>query len=72
MAGYSALPDKWTTPLVEFGALPAHATTSGLQELIELVEERYQEGVAEDAAGDAAQEIASSLRELLKKLRLPP
>jgi hypothetical protein len=29
LAGCSLLPDKWTTPLVEFGALPAHATTSG-------------------------------------------
>ena len=63
LAGCSVLPDKWTTPLVEFGALPAHATTSGLQELIELVEERYQEGVAEDAAGDAVQETASSTQE---------
>jgi len=54
LAGYSALPDKWTTPLVEFGALPAHATTSGLEELIELVEQRYQEGVAEDVAQEEA------------------
>jgi hypothetical protein len=29
LAGVSALPDKWTMPLVEFGALPAHAVTSG-------------------------------------------
>ncbi len=29
LAGCSVLPAKWTTPLVEFGALPAHATTSG-------------------------------------------
>ncbi len=56
LAGYSALPDKWTTPLVEFGALPAHATTSALQELVELVEQRYQEGVAEEAAEEEAVE----------------
>ena len=29
LAGCSALPEKWVTPLAEFGALPAHATTSG-------------------------------------------
>lgn len=29
LAGCSVLPAKWTTPLVEFGALPAHAITSG-------------------------------------------
>lgn len=68
LAGYSALPDKWTTPLVEFGALPAHATTSGLEELIELVEQRYQEGIAEEAAEEevvdkVVQEAASSTQE---------
>jgi len=54
LAGCSVLPDKWTTPLVEFGSLPAHATTSGLQELVELVEQRYKEGVADEAAQKAA------------------
>ena len=29
LAGCSLIPDKWTTPIIEFGALPAHATTSG-------------------------------------------
>lgn len=29
LAGCSLLPEKWTTPILEFGALPAHATTSG-------------------------------------------
>jgi hypothetical protein len=28
VAGCSVLPERWTAPLVEFGALPAHATTS--------------------------------------------
>lgn len=29
VAGCSALPSKWTSPVVEFGVLPAHAVTSG-------------------------------------------
>ena len=29
LAGCSFLPDKWTAPVLEFGSLPAHATTSG-------------------------------------------
>ena len=29
LAGCSMLPDKWTSPLIEFGSLPAHAVTSG-------------------------------------------
>ncbi len=29
VAGCSVLPTKWTSPIVEFGALPAHAVTSG-------------------------------------------
>lgn len=40
LTGCSLLPEKWTKPLVEFGALPAHATTSGLvEELIKAIEE---------------------------------
>ncbi len=30
LAGCSVIPTRWTAPLVEFGALPAHATTSAL------------------------------------------
>jgi hypothetical protein len=30
LVGLSVLPTRWTTPLVEFGALPVHATTSAL------------------------------------------
>jgi len=30
LAGLSVLPTRWTAPLVEFGALPVHATTSAL------------------------------------------
>ncbi|MCI5121745.1 MAG: hypothetical protein D3908_11245 [Candidatus Electrothrix sp. AUS4] len=36
LAGCSILPEKWTAPVMEFGALPAHAVTSG--ELIEALE----------------------------------
>lgn len=32
IAGCSVLPGKWTSPIVEFGALPAHAVTSGTVE----------------------------------------
>jgi len=41
LAGLSALPDRWTAPLVEFGSLPAHATTSGSIESV--IEELKQE-----------------------------
>ena len=30
LAGCSVLPERWTSPLVEFAALPAHAATSGM------------------------------------------
>ena len=30
-AGLSVLPDRWSTPLVEFAILPAHAATSGTE-----------------------------------------
>ncbi|MEE4250241.1 MAG: hypothetical protein V2I38_06605, partial [Alcanivoracaceae bacterium] len=29
LAGCSMLPEKWMTPVMEFGSLPAHAITSG-------------------------------------------
>jgi hypothetical protein len=32
LAGCSILPEKWTAPIIEFGSLPAHATTSGTLE----------------------------------------
>lgn len=38
LAGCSILPEKWTAPILEFGSLPAHATTSGnLEEVLEAV-----------------------------------
>ena len=59
LAGCSVLPEKWSTPIIEFGALPAHATTSGLEELIEIVEQRYAEETAE-ATSQASQEAENS------------
>ena len=46
LAGCSIIPDKWTTPLVEFGSLPAHASTSGL--LSALVNDFKPDGVASE------------------------
>lgn len=43
LACCSIIPDRWTTPLVEFGTLPAHASTSGLVNA--LADELQQEGV---------------------------
>jgi hypothetical protein len=38
LAGCSMLPEKWTTPIMEFGSLPAHATTSGvIQEVQDMI-----------------------------------
>ncbi|MEJ2136827.1 MAG: hypothetical protein P8X86_16480 [Desulfofustis sp.] len=62
VTGCSLLPDKWTTPLVEFGALPAHATTSGLmEELIKAIEET--EATQKQAATPEAQSVAQSTAE---------
>lgn len=53
LTGCSLLPERWTTPLVEFGALPAHATTSGLIE--ELARAIEQSEAQKDAA--AAEQV---------------
>ncbi len=56
LTGCSMLPDKWTTPLVEFGALPAHATTSGLlEELTRAIEETEAKQQQTEAAAEANQ-----------------
>lgn len=65
LTGCSLLPDKWATPLVEFGALPAHATTSGLtEELVKAIQQAEAEvapETAESAAADAdAQQTKSA------------
>jgi len=46
VAGCSVLPTKWTSPVVEFGALPAHAVTSGTPvAAAEPAGETYEEGL---------------------------
>ena len=57
LAGVSALPDKWVSPLVEFGSLPAHATTSGA---VEAMVEEIRQGIAETEAAAAADEAVST------------
>lgn len=44
LAGCSVLPDKWVSPLIEFGSLPAHATTSGA---VEAIVQELREGINE-------------------------
>ncbi len=51
LAGCSALPDKWVTPIAEFGSLPAHATTSGA---LEAIIEELQQGIDEAGAEKTA------------------
>lgn len=50
LAGCSVLPEKWVTPLAEFGTLPAHATTSGA---LEAIIEELSQGIEESEAADA-------------------
>ncbi|WPD20834.1 MAG: hypothetical protein SD837_11560 [Candidatus Electrothrix scaldis] len=65
LAGCSLLSQKWSTPIIEFGALPAHATTSGLEELIKIVEQRHIEDIeketeeTEQPAQAAEEEVVS-------------
>jgi len=60
LAGCSVLPGRWTTPLVEFGTLPAHATTSSA--LVAMIEEVKSEVEAKEAAEKqaAAEEQAAN------------
>ncbi len=60
LAGCSALPEKWVPALVEFGSLPAHATTSGaldaiIEELSAGIEQSDAEKTQAAAAAPAAQ-----------------
>lgn len=58
LAGCSVLPEKWVTPLVEFGALPAHATTSGaLEAIIEELSRGVEETEAAEVQAAAAPEV---------------
>jgi len=58
LAGCSALPEKWVTPLAEFGALPAHATTSGA---LEAIIDELSLGIEET---EAAEEQAAAVPEV--------
>jgi len=56
IAGINALPEKWTAPLAEFGALPAHATTSGsLDSVIEELKREIEAAETPEAAAVAEQ-----------------
>ena len=58
LAGCSVLPEKWVTPLAEFGALPAHATTSGaLEAIIEELSRGVEETEAAEVQAAAAPEV---------------
>ncbi|WP_319549708.1 hypothetical protein [Desulfogranum marinum] len=64
LACCSVIPDKWTTPLVEFGSLPAHATTSGLeatlQAAVEDVEAEIERVTGADEAAEEEPESSNS------------
>lgn len=61
LAGCSVLPDKWTSPLLEFGSLPAHATTSTLiGELIQKYEDIKAEREKEKQAEQEEKQQAAS------------
>ena len=57
LACCSIIPDRWTTPLVEFGTLPAHASTSGLVNA--LADELQQEGVIDSSTTKQGQAISA-------------
>ena len=57
LAGCSVLPEKWTIPVLEFAALPAHATTSG--DIEEKAKEAADAAAAEAAATKSASEDAA-------------
>ncbi len=53
LAGCSVLPEKWTIPVLEFAALPAHATTSGdIEEKVKEAEDADDAAAEADAADD--------------------
>ncbi len=66
LAGCSMLPKKWTTPIMEFGSLPAHAITSGeLKEALDTVSaattsEAPQEAQVAPATAEASLEVQST------------
>lgn len=57
LAGCSVLPDKWVAPLIEFGTLPAHATTSGA---VEAIIEELRQGINESETAAASGTTAAT------------
>ena len=58
LAGCSALPTKWVTPIAEFGVLPAHATTSGaLDAIIEELSLGIEESQTAEEQAEATPEV---------------
>ncbi len=66
----SVIPAKWTTPLLEFGALPAHATTSAptAQEIIKQIEDQIAAAQQPAATETVATTAASSPYTRTKKI----
>ncbi len=60
LAGCSALPAKWITPLAEFGTLPAHATTSGA---LDAIIEELSQGIEETEATEAQAELSPEVQD---------
>lgn len=60
LAGCSVLPDKWVSPLIEFGSLPAHATTSGA---VEAIVEELRQGINETESAAATGSAATTSAE---------
>ncbi len=69
IAGCSVLPNKWTSPMVEFGALPAHAVTSGetvaAEETVE--ETTTEETTTEETAAEEASTEEETTEEAASK-----
>ena len=64
LAGCSMLPKKWTTPVMEFGSLPAHAITSGeLKEALDAVVAATSEAPQEAQDTAVAPTLAESPKE---------
>lgn len=69
LACCSAIPDKWTTPLLEFGSLPAHATTSGLEATLQAAVEDVEAEIKRVTGADEAaeEESESSNSEIINR-----
>jgi len=64
LAGCSVLPKKWTTPIMEFGSLPAHAITSGaLEETLDEIVAAATSEAPEEAQETAVRATASDAPE---------